>query len=53
MAQALSKCEDEDERNHVTDLQIYGIEADDNVYGLATTNMLIHGDGNSNIYYGS
>lgn len=53
MAQALSKCETADERKHVTDSQIFGIEADDNVYGLATTNMLIHGDGNSNIHYGS
>ena len=53
MAQALAKCETKDERKHVTDFQIYGIEADDNVYGLATTNMLIHGDGNSNIHYGS
>ena len=33
--------------------QIYGIEFDESVYGLATTNMLIHGDGNSNIRYGS
>lgn len=28
---------------------IYGIESDENAYGLAATNMLIHGDGNSNI----
>ena len=53
MAQALSKCETNDERSHVKQHQIYGIEADDKVYGLATTNMLIHGDGNSNIYCGS
>lgn len=33
----------------VSGSHIYGIEADENVYGLATTNMLIHGDGNSNI----
>ncbi len=50
MAQALSKCETDTERDHVKEHQIYGIEYDDNVYGLATTNMLIHGDGNSNIY---
>lgn len=31
---------------------IYGIEADEKVYGLATTNMLIHGDGNSNVELG-
>lgn len=53
MSQALSKCETDEEREHVTRHQIYGIEYDENVYGLATTNMLIHGDGNSNIYAGS
>ena len=29
--------------------QIYGIEIEEKAFGLATTNMLIHGDGNSNI----
>lgn len=53
MAQALAKCETDAERNNVKQKQIYGIESDDKVYGLATTNMLIHGDGNSNIYCGS
>ena len=28
---------------------IYGIELEEKAYGLATTNMLIHSDGNSNI----
>ena len=28
---------------------IFGVEIDDIAFGLATTNMLIHGDGNSNI----
>lgn len=32
---------------------IYGIENEEKAYGLATTNMLIHGDGNSNIKYES
>jgi len=50
MAQALSKCETDTERDHVKEHQIFGIEYDENVFGLATTNMLIHGDGNSNIY---
>lgn len=53
MAQALSKCETNNERDHVKEHQIFGIEYDENVYGLATTNMLIHGDGNSNIYNSS
>lgn len=33
----------------VASRHIYGIEADENAYGLAATNMLIHGDGNSNL----
>lgn len=49
MAQSLSKCETEEERRAVREEHIYGIEYDENVYGLSTTNMLIHGDGNSNI----
>jgi len=53
MAQALANCETDKEREHVTDHQIFGIEYDENVFGLATTNMLIHGDGNSNIYNSS
>jgi hypothetical protein len=37
----------------VTKLHIYGIENEEKAFGLATTNMLIHGDGNSNIIYES
>lgn len=32
---------------------IFGIEIEEKAYGLSTTNMLIHGDGNSNIIFGS
>lgn len=32
---------------------IYGVEIEEKAYGLATTNMLIHGDGNSNIKLGN
>lgn len=32
---------------------IFGIENEEKAYGLATTNMLIHGDGNSNVEFGS
>lgn len=49
MTQILRECETEAQRKKVKEEQIYGIEFDDSVYGLATTNMLIHGDGNSNI----
>lgn len=53
MSQILKECETAGEKKHVKEHQIYGIEFDENVYGLATTNMLIHGDGNSNIQSGS
>ena len=49
MTMALSQCETNAERESVKKKQILGIEYDENVFGLATTNMLIHGDGNSNI----
>lgn len=49
MTQALRCCDTDEERNNVKKNNIYGIEFDKNVYGLSTTNMLIHGDGNSNI----
>ncbi|VEH01967.1 Restriction enzyme BgcI subunit alpha [Slackia heliotrinireducens] len=32
---------------------IFGIENEEKAYGLSTTNMLIHGDGNSNVEFGS
>lgn len=53
MTQILRECETDAERKKAKEEQIYGIEFDDSVYGLATTNMLIHGDGNSNIRYKS
>ena len=37
----------------VKEEHIYGIEVEEKAYGLSTTNMLIHGDGNSNIKFGS
>lgn len=37
----------------VKEKHIFGIEVEEKAYGLATTNMLIHGDGNSNIEFGS
>lgn len=53
MTQALDDCSTEKEQNKVKKEQIFGIEFDENIYGLATTNMLIHSDGNSNIIKGS
>ena len=53
MTQALDDCATAAEQENVKKHQIFGIEFDENVYGLATTNMLIHSDGNSNIRQGS
>ena len=53
MTQALDDCATAAEQEEVKKHQIFGIEFDENIYGLATTNMLIHSDGNSNIRQGS
>ena len=53
MMQALDDCATAAEQEEVKKHQIFGIEFDENVYGLAITNMLIHSDGNSNIRQGS
>lgn len=45
----LDLCNSEDEKNKVKSEQIHGVEYEENAFGLATTNMLIHSDGNSNI----
>ena len=37
----------------VKEKHILDIEVEEKAYGLSTTNMLIHGDGNSNIKFGS
>ena len=49
MTNALNDCVTEDERTEVKRHHIYGIEAEEKAFGLSTTNMLIHGDGNSNV----
>ena len=53
MVQAIKNCRTSQEINKVKKEQIYGIEYEDQAFGLATTNMLIHGDGNSNVKQGS
>lgn len=45
--------EAKDLMHKVKEEHIYGIEVEEKAYGLSTTNMLIHGDGNSNIKFGS
>lgn len=50
MTNALNDCQTDEERTRVKREHIYGIEAEEKAFGLSTTNMLIHGDGNSNVY---
>ncbi len=49
MTDSMDDCESEDEREKVKQEQIYGIEYEAGAFGLSSTNMLIHGDGNSNV----
>jgi type I restriction-modification system DNA methylase subunit len=49
MTNALNDCQNQDERYEVKKHHIYGIEAEEAAFGLSTTNMLIHSDGNSNV----
>ena len=49
MTDAMDDCDTEEEREAVKQNQIYGIEYENGAFGLSSTNMLIHGDGNSNI----
>ena len=47
--QKATDAEKKDMRQKVAKEHIYGIEIEEKAFGLSTTNMLIHGDGNSNI----
>lgn len=47
--QKITETEKAKKRKKVAKEHIYGIEIEDKAFGLCTTNMLIHGDGNSNI----
>lgn len=49
MTDAMDDCDTEDERDGVKRNQIFGIEYEEGAFGLSSTNMLIHGDGNSNV----
>lgn len=53
MTNALNDCQNDDERNEVKKHHIYGIESEEAAFGLSTTNMLIHSDGNSNVIMNS
>ena len=47
--QKATEAEKQEMRETVRKKHIFGIEVEENAYGLSTTNMLIHGDGNSNV----
>lgn len=47
--QRATESEKEEMREAVRKNHIFGIEIEEKAYGLSTTNMLIHGDGNSNV----
>lgn len=47
--QKITDAEKKELRKKVAEEHIYGIEIEEKAFGLSTTNMLIHGDGNSNI----
>jgi type I restriction enzyme M protein len=49
MTDAMDDCDSEKERDVVKQEQIFGIEYEAGAFGLSSTNMLIHGDGNSNV----
>lgn len=53
MTEAMDDCANEIEVEKVKKENIFGIEFEETAFGLATTNMLIHGDGNSNVTQGS
>ena len=49
MVEAMNDCDTEEERNRIKKEQIYWMECEETAFWLSTTNMLIHGDWNSNI----
>lgn len=53
LTEAMDDCRTEEEKKEIKKKHIFGIEYEEAAFGLATTNMLIHGDGNSNIIQGS
>ena len=49
MTDAMDDCDTDQERETVKTSQIFGIEYEEGAFGLSSTNMLIHSDGNSNV----
>ncbi|EXU60799.1 HsdM family class I SAM-dependent methyltransferase [Mesomycoplasma ovipneumoniae] len=49
MHKMLLKTEDEEERNKIRRDRLFGIELQDYMFAIATTNMILRGDGKSNL----
>lgn len=49
MHRMLQAAKDDAERKHIKKKQIYGIEIRDDMFSIATTNMILRGDGQSNL----
>ncbi len=49
MHRMLQAAKDDTERKHIKKKQIYGIEIRDDMFSIATTNMILRGDGQSNL----
>lgn len=53
LTEAMDDCSTQEEKEEIKKKHIFGIEYEEGAFGLSTTNMLIHLDGNSNIIQGS
>lgn len=49
MYKMLKEAKSQNEREHIKQKQIYGIEIRDDMFSIATTNMILRGDGQSNL----
>lgn len=49
MHKMLKEAKDESEREHIRQKQIHGMEIRDDMFSIATTNMILRGDGQSNL----
>ena len=53
MHRMLKNSKNEQERKHIKGNQIHGIEVRDDMFAIATTNMILRGDGQSNLICGN
>jgi len=52
MARMFMQANDDTERERIKEKQIYGVEDRDDMFAIATTNMILRGDGKSNLLCG-